>query len=132
MAEHATVFWVAEKQSYALCYDKDLEDLCDIDPVKCHKTKTRGCVPFILYGVKHPLMGYGMLVSYKPDTTKYKRDEYGRVTRVVQLSDNWLKRVMLQFNTAYPDGLSDEMVANSYRVVRQHRKANTPYHWSTK
>lgn len=132
MTEHATVFWLTEKHSYLLCFDRDIEELCDLSPDYCHKANPRSKVPFALRTVKRPMRGYGMLVSYNPEKTKYKRDEFGRVTRFVQVSKRWINRCMLQFNTAYPDGLSDDMVANSYRVVRQHRKSNTPYHWSTK
>lgn len=121
MANHATVFWIQTK-GYALCYDADLDNLPTLD-IKWLKNRVNASEPFVLQKLQKPLLGYGMYVTYNPETARHKRDFRGHVSRLVNVDKEWLAKVLLQFAATYPDGLSDDMVLNSYYLDRPHRAA---------
>ena len=128
MDEHATIFWVQHRRAYALCYDADLDNLPPLPDAPRKKKKNPRAhryFPYRLYPVKKPYTGYAMYITYNPDSSIYERDEHGKVSRTAAVSEIWLSKMILQFDQAFPSGLTPDMIENSWYLKRAHRPAST-------
>ena len=114
MAEHVSVFYIGDKyDTYILCTDDELEQLKDIEWWEAREAVGNQAAILaipplsVLVGTNGKVY---MHVLYNPVDTEFMRQPNGCVERVVVLSDSWIADKADKFYTAFPKGLSLDLL----------------------